>query len=49
MTDELNGQVMDDAVLLRSMLYSIKYQGCAKQSAKGVQKSVKKAYIMTSF
>ena len=41
MTDELNGQVMEEAVLLRSKLYGIKYQGGVKQSAKGVQKSVK--------
>ena len=42
MTDELNGQVMEESVLLRSKMYSIKYQGGNKQSAKGVLKSVKK-------
>ena len=43
MTDELNGQILEEAVLLRSKMYSIKYRGGAKQSAKGVQKSVKKS------
>ena len=42
MTDDLNGQILEEAVLLSSKMYSIKYRGGAKQSAKGVQKSVKK-------
>ena len=43
MTDELKGQTLEEAVLLLSKMYSIKYRGGAKQSAKGVQKSVKKS------
>ena len=42
MTDELNGKVLKEVVCLRSKLYSIDYVGGTKQSAKGVQKSVKK-------
>ena len=42
MTDELNGKVLKEVVCLRSKLYSIDYLGGTKQSAKGVQKSVKK-------
>ena len=42
MTDELNGKVLKEVVCLRSKLYSIDYLGRTKQSAKGVQKSVKK-------
>ena len=41
MTDELNGKVFKKVVCLRSKLYSINYLGGTKQSAKGVQKSVK--------
>ena len=42
MTDELNGKILKEAVCLRSKLCSIVYLGGTKQSAKGVQKSVKK-------
>ena len=42
MTDELNGSVLEESVILRSMMYSIKFQSGVKQSAKGVQKLVKK-------
>ena len=42
MTDELNGKVLKEVVCLRSKLYSIDYLGGTKQSANGVQKSVKK-------
>ena len=43
MTDELQGKVLEEVVCLRSKLYSIKFNGGVKQSAKGVQKSVKKS------
>ena len=43
MTDELNGKVLREVVCLRSKLYSTDYLGGKKQSAKGVQKSVKKS------
>ena len=39
MTDELNGK---ESVILRSKLYSIMFEDGVKQSAKSVQKSVKK-------
>ena len=42
MTDELQGKVLREVVCLRSKLYSIDYFGGKEQSAKGVQKSVKK-------
>ena len=42
MTDELQGKVLSEIVCLRSKLYSIQFEGGVKQSAKGVQKSVKK-------
>ena len=42
MTDELQGKVLREVVCLRSKLYSIDYVGGKKQSAKGVQKSIKK-------
>ena len=42
MTDELNGKVFKECVVLRSKLYSIMFEDGVKQSAKGVQKSVKK-------
>ena len=42
MTDELQGKVLSEVVCLRSKLYSIQFEGGVKQSAKGVQKSVKK-------
>ena len=45
MTDELNGQVLEECVLLRSKMYSIKYVDGVKQSARGVQHSVKKVSI----
>ena len=43
MKDELNGQIMLEATCLRSKLYSIKSESGIKQSAKGVQKCVKKS------
>ena len=43
MTDELQRKVLEEVVCLRSKLYSIKFNGGVKQSAKGVQKSVKKS------
>ena len=42
MKDELNGQIMSETTCLRSKLYSIKYESGIKESAKGVQKCVKK-------
>ena len=42
MTDEIQGKVLREVVCLRSKLYSIDYVGGLKQSAKGMQKSVKK-------
>lgn len=42
MTDELNGKVFKECVVLRSKLYSIMFEDGVKQSAKSVQKSVKK-------
>ena len=42
MKDELNGLILEEVVCLRSKLYSIKFSGGVKQSAKGVQRSVKK-------
>ena len=44
MKDELNGQIMLEATCLRSKLYSIEYESGIKQSAKGVQKCVKKTF-----
>ena len=41
MTDELQGKALSEVVCLRSKLYSIQFEGGVKQSAKGVQKSVK--------
>ena len=40
--DELNGLILEEVVCLRSKLYSIKFSDGVKQSAKGVQRSVKK-------
>ena len=45
MTDELQGKILKDVVCLRSKFYSIQFQGGDKQSAKRVQKSVKKPQI----
>ena len=42
MTDELNGEIMQECVVLRSKIYSIQFQSGTKQSAKRVQKCVKK-------
>ena len=42
MKDELNGRVMLECTCLRSKLYSIKFETCLKESAKGTQKVVKK-------
>ena len=42
MTDELQGKFLREVVCLRSKLYSIDYVGGKKQSAKGVQNSIKK-------
>ena len=47
MTDELQGKVLSEVVCLRSKLYSIQFEGGVKQSAKEVQKSVKKTQITT--
>ena len=41
MKDELNGLILE-VVCVRSKLYSIKFSGGVKQSAKGVQRSVKR-------
>ena len=41
MTDELQGKILTEIVCLRSKLYSIQFDGGVKQSAKGIQKSVK--------
>ena len=49
MTDELQGKIMLEVVCLRSKLYSIEFAGGVKQSAKGVQKSVKKTLHHDSF
>ena len=49
MTDELNGKVLKEEVCLRSKLYSIDCLGGTKQSAKGVQKSVKKTLHQSLF
>ena len=40
--DELNGLILEEVVCLRSKLYSIKFSDGVKQSAKGVQRLVKK-------
>ena len=42
MTDKLNGSVLEESVILRSKMYSIKFVSGVKQSAKGVQKVLKK-------
>ena len=42
MTDELNGVVLEESVILRSKMYSIKFASGVKQSAKGFQKVLKK-------
>ena len=42
MNDELNGRVMLECTCLCSKLYSIKFETGLKQSAKGIQKVVKK-------
>ena len=42
MTDGLQGKVLREVVCLRSKIYSIQFEGGVKQSAKGVQKNVKK-------
>ena len=43
MTDELQGKVLEEVVCLPLKLFSIKFNGGVKQSAKGVQKSVKRS------
>ena len=45
MTDDLQGKVLGDFVCLRSILHSSDFEGGVKQSAEGVQKSVKKPLI----
>ena len=45
MTDELNGHVLKECVLLRSEMYSFNYVDGVKQIAKGVQCSSKKISI----
>ena len=42
MTDELNGSILEESVILRSKVYSIKFVSGVKQSAKSVQKVLKK-------
>ena len=42
MTDELQGKILSEVVCLRSKLYSIHFEGGVKQSAKAVQKSMRK-------
>ena len=42
MTDELQGKILREVACLRSKLYRMDYVGGKKQSATGVQKSVKK-------
>ena len=49
MTDELNGKVMQACTILRSKMYSIKYQDGLKQSARGVSHSVKKSLHHDNF
>ena len=41
MTDELQGKELSEGVCLQSKIYSIQFETGVKQSAKGVQKSVK--------
>ena len=47
LADELPGKVLREVVYLRSNLYSIDFVLGKKQSAKAVQKSVKKLWIKT--
>ena len=49
MTDDLQGKVLRENICLQSKLYSIEYIGGKEQSAKGVQKSVKKTSIRDFF
>ena len=49
MTDDLHGKYPHEVVCLRSKVYSIKYVGCKKPTAKGVQKSVKKNFESQHF
>ena len=43
MTDELDGAVLEESVILRSKMFSIKFASGVKQSAKDVQKVLKKS------
>ena len=47
MTVELQWKVFSQVVCLRSKLYSIQFEDGVKQNAKRLQKSVKKAVMMT--
>ena len=42
LTDELNGAVLEESVILRSKMHSIKFASGAKQNAKRIQKVLKK-------
>ena len=41
MSDELHGEIVDEANFLKSKLYSIRKESGVKQSAKGVNRAVK--------
>ncbi|XP_025016199.1 uncharacterized protein LOC107360164 [Tetranychus urticae] len=43
--DEMNGQIIDEVVAIKSKLYAIKYGSNKKLTAKGVQKAVVKSSI----
>ena len=45
MTDELNGAVLEESVILRSKMYSIKFASGVEKSSKDVQKVLKKLCI----
>ena len=49
MTDELNGKVFRESVILRSKLYSIEFTDGVKQSAKSVQQNIKKSLHHDNF
>ena len=41
--NELNGAILEESVIVRSKMYSIEFAGGVKQSAKPVQKVLKKS------